>query len=92
MAMNKSELVKQVSAESGLSKVDAGKAVDSVIAVITSSLTAGTDVSVSGLGKFTSKRSAERQGRNPQTGATITIKARNSAKFSAAQALKDAIN
>ena len=92
MAMHKSELVKSVAEEAGLSKVDAGRAVDAVIAVVPKQVAAGNTVNITGFGKFTLHASKARKGRNPQTGAEITIAARNTPKFAAGQALKDSCN
>ena len=89
--MNKAELVDAISDSAGLSKADAGKALDSALNAITSSLSGGNAVSLVGFGNFSVSRRNARTGRNPQTGAVIQIPARNAVKFSAGKALKDAV-
>ena len=90
--MTKSEFIDQVAEKAGLSKKDAGDAVDAVLATIESTLKSGGDVVFSGFGKFSVSARAAREGRNPATGATIQIAASNVPKFSAGAALKKAVN
>jgi len=90
--MNKGELIESVAASAGLSKADAGRAVDAVVESISGALKGGSQVSLVGFGTFTVKRRAARQGRNPRTGETIQIAASNVPGFKAGKALKDAVN
>jgi DNA-binding protein HU-beta len=90
--MNKGELIESVAASAGLSKADAGRAVDAVIDSITGALKQRGQVSLVGFGTFTVKARKARQGRNPRTGETIQIKASNVPGFKAGKALKDAVN
>ena len=90
--MTKSEFIDQVAEKAGLSKKDAGDAVDAVLSTIESTLKSGGDVVFSGFGKFSVSARAAREGRNPATGATIQIAASNVPKFSAGAALKKAVN
>lgn len=90
--MNKSDLVDTVAANSGLSKADAGRAVDGFTAAVTSALKNNDSVSLVGFGTFSVKHRAARDGRNPRTGETIKIKASNNPSFKAGKALKDAVN
>ncbi|MCP3999606.1 MAG: HU family DNA-binding protein [Gammaproteobacteria bacterium] len=90
--MNKGELIESVAASAGLSKADAGRAVDAVVQSIASALSGGNQVSLVGFGTFTVKHRAARQGRNPRTGETIQIKASNVPGFKAGKALKEAVN
>ncbi|MEM7762897.1 MAG: HU family DNA-binding protein [Pseudomonadota bacterium] len=90
--MNKGDLIDAVADSAGLSKADAGKAVDAVLDSITGSLKKGDNVSLVGFGTFAVKHRAARMGRNPQTGAEIPIKASNVPSFKAGKALKDAVN
>ena len=90
--MNKGELIESVASSAGLSKADAGRAVDAVITSITGALKSKGSVSLVGFGTFTVKRRAARQGRNPRTGETIQIAASNVPGFKAGKALKDAVN
>lgn len=73
--MNKSQLIEAMSGESGLSKADAGKALDAFISSVTGAMRAGDSVSLVGFGTFSTKQRAARTGRNPQTGAEIQIAA-----------------
>ena len=74
--MSKAELVEKIAEQAKLTKVDAERAVNAFINVITASLKAGDDVTLVGFGTFTTGDRAERQGRNPQTGEAITISAK----------------
>lgn len=81
--MNKADLIDAMAADAGISKSAAKKALDSFTDNVSNSLAKGGRVSLVGFGTFsTSKRSA-REGRNPQTGATIKIPAKTVAKFKA---------
>ena len=90
--MNKNELVASVADASGLSKVDAAKAVDGVFESITNALKSGGDVRIVGFGTFSVANRAATTGRNPRTGETIQIKAAKQPKFKAGSPLKDAVN
>jgi DNA-binding protein HU-beta len=89
--VTKSEFVDQVAAESGLSKGDAGTAVDAVLTVIEGTLRRGGEVSFTGFGKFSVADRGARQGVNPQTGERIQIAASRVPRFSAGSALKKAV-
>ena len=73
--MTKSEFVDKVASTSGLSKKDAGNAVDAVLSTIESALRRGEDVNFTGFGKFHVAERGAREGRNPRTGETMTIAA-----------------
>ena len=90
--MNKSELIDAIAADSGLSKADAGRALDGFTSAITGALKGGDSVSMVGFGTFAVKHRAARTGRNPRTGDAIQIKASNNPSFKAGKALKDAVN
>jgi DNA-binding protein HU-beta len=89
--MNKGELVDAIAADAGLSKADAGKALNSFVSNVTGSLKKGNAVQLIGFGTFSISNRAARAGRNPQTGATIQIKAKKVAKFKAGKALADTV-
>ncbi len=89
--MTKSDFVDKVAAESGLSKKDAGTAVDAVISTIESALKAGDEVSFTGFGKFHVAKRGAREGRNPRTGETMQIAASNVPRFTAGSGLKKAV-
>ena len=90
--MNKSELIDAIASDSGLSKADAGRALDGFTSAITGALKDGGSVSMVGFGTFAVKHRAARTGRNPRTGESIAIKASNNPSFKAGKALKDAVN
>lgn len=90
--MNKNEFVAAVAESAGISKADAGTAVEAMVNVITTELKNGGDVRIVGFGNFTVSKRAETTGRNPQTGAEVKIPARTVPKFSAGKGLKDAVN
>ncbi|MDF9393492.1 MULTISPECIES: HU family DNA-binding protein [Methylococcus] len=90
--MNKAELIEAIADAANLTKADAGRALDAVIDAITGALKNGDTVSLVGFGSFVVKERAERQGRNPQTGDSITIKAAKIPSFKCGKALKDAVN
>jgi DNA-binding protein HU-beta len=90
--MNKSELVEAIADSAGLSKADAGRALEAVVKTVTKALKKGDTVSLVGFGTFSVRKRAARTGRNPRTGETIKIKAANNPAFKAGKALKDAVN
>lgn len=90
--MNKNELVAAVADESGLSKADAGSAVDAVFSAIEGALKSGDEVRIVGFGTFAVADRAASTGRNPRTGEAIQIKASKQPKFKAGKGLKDAVN
>lgn len=89
--MNKTDLINVIAAESGLSKADTAKALAAFENIVADSLKRGEDVQLVGFGTFTVVERAERQGRNPATGETITIPAARQAKFKAGKPLRDAL-
>jgi DNA-binding protein HU-beta len=90
--MNKTELIDAIAKEAGLSKKDAGKALDAFTATVTKTLKKKDKVALVGFGTFQTSKRAARTGRNPQTGAEIKIPAATVPKFSAGKGLKDAVN
>jgi DNA-binding protein HU-beta len=90
--MNKTELIDAMADAADISKAAAGRALDGMITAITEALKNGDQVSVVGFGAFSVRERAARTGRNPQTGATIKIKASKNPAFKAGKALKDAVN
>ena len=90
--MNKSDLIEAMSVNAGISKAAAGKALDAMMKSITGELMTGGRVSLVGFGSFSVSNRAARDGRNPQTGATIKIPARKVVKFKAGSELKDSVN
>jgi DNA-binding protein HU-beta len=90
--MNKSDLIESMATNAGISKAAAGKALDGMMKSITGELKTGGRVSLVGFGSFSVSARAARDGRNPQTGATIKIPARKVVKFKAGSELKDSVN
>ena len=90
--MNKSNLIESMASHAGISKADAGRALDGMMKSISGELATGGKVSLVGFGSFSVSARAARDGRNPQTGATIKIPARNVVKFKAGSELKSAVN
>ena len=88
---NKAELIAAISEKAGLSNKDAGAALSALIGEVTDALKKGERVTISGFGTFSVSHRAARQGRNPQTGATIQIAASKNVRFKAGKALKDSI-
>jgi DNA-binding protein HU-beta len=89
--MTKSEFIDRVASQSGLSKKDAGTAVDAVINSIEDALSGGEEVSFTGFGKFHVAERGAREGRNPRTGETMQIAASKVPRFTAGSGLKKAI-
>ena len=89
--MTKSEFVDKVASASGLSKKDAGAAVDSVLRSIEGALGSGEEVNFTGFGKFHVADRGAREGRNPRTGESMTIAASRVPRFTAGSGLKKAV-
>ena len=90
--MTKTEFVDQVADRARLSKKDAADAVEAFLETIEDALKRGSDVNLSGFGKFSVSDRSAREGRNPATGETIQIAASRVPKFTAGAALKKALN
>jgi DNA-binding protein HU-beta len=90
--MNKPELVASVAEKAELTKKDAEKAVNAIFASVEEALTNNENVQLIGFGAFEVKAREQRKGRNPQTGAEITIPASKNPVFKAGKGLKDAVN
>ncbi len=85
--MNKAELVSKIAEDAGITKVQATAALDSFIEGVTKTIKSGKKLILVGFGTFSVSKRAARTGRNPQTGATIKIKAKKVAKFKASKEL-----
>jgi DNA-binding protein HU-beta len=90
--VNKSELIDSIAQAAGISKAAAGRALDATTAAISKAMQQGDVVTLIGFGSFYVAKREARNGRNPRTGETISIKAGNSPKFRAGKVLKDAVN
>lgn len=89
--MTKMDLIEAVASRSGLTKADAGRAVEAVIDSISGALAKGEKVTVTGFGTFEVRQRAARMGRNPQTGAPLHIAATKTPAFKSGKGLKDAV-
>ncbi|MCK4389521.1 MAG: HU family DNA-binding protein [Desulfobacterales bacterium] len=89
--MTKVELVDKMAMDAGISKMAAGKALHSLTGSIMSALKKNGKITLIGFGTFSKVRRKARKGRNPRTGETIKIKARNAVRFKAGKALRQAI-
>jgi len=90
--MNKTELVAAMADQAGLSKKDAEKALKAFTDAVADELKKGGKVQLVGFGTFEVSERKAREGRNPLTGATMTIEASKAPKFKAGKALKDLVN
>ena len=90
--MNKTEIVAAMAEQTNLSKKDAEAALKAFIDVVSEELKKGEKVQLVGFGTFEVSERAAREGRNPQTGETMEIKASKTPKFKAGKALKDMMN
>ena len=90
--MNKGDLINKMAGTAGISKVQAGKALNALVDGVTSSLKKGDRVTLVGFGTFSTSQRKARTGRNPRTGQPLKIAARRVAKFTAGAELKGAIN
>ena len=90
--MNKSDLIDAMASDAGISKAAAKSALESFMSSVTNTLKDGGRVALVGFGTFSVSKRSARSGRNPQTGAEITIAAKNVAKFKAGTGLRDAVN
>ena len=89
--MSKTDLVNVVAAKTEVKKKDVELVVNAALDAIVEALKAGDKVQLMGFGTFEVKATAEREGRNPKTGETMTIAASKRPAFSAGKALKDSI-
>ncbi len=90
--MNKSDLIDAMAADAGITKAAAKKALESFLGNVEKSLKNGNRVSLVGFGSWSVSKRAAREGRNPQTGKTIKIAAKNVVKFKAGSDLQGSVN
>ncbi|MEX0813013.1 MAG: HU family DNA-binding protein [Chitinophagales bacterium] len=89
--MNKGDLVTKIAEDAGLSKAQAGDALNSVLDSVVKTLKKGDKVTLVGFGTFSVSKRSARTGRNPQTGAEIKIPAKNVVKFKAGKEFASAV-
>ena len=90
--MSKTDLIAQVAERACLTKKDSAAAVDAVFTAITTALTQGDGLSLTGFGSFAVSERAAREAKNPRTGEKIAVPASKAVKFKPGKALKDAVN
>ena len=90
--MNKAELIDAIAKDTGLTNKDTEAFIKSFVENVSKEMENGGDVQLIGFGTFSVGERAARTGRNPKTGANITIAASKSPKFKAGKALKDRVN
>lgn len=90
--MTKAAIAEHIQAGTGLSKKESSEMMEAVFSIMKSTLESGETLKISGFGSFVVKQKANRRGRNPQTGETITIEARRILTFKPSTVLKAAIN
>lgn len=90
--MNKGDLINKIAESAKLTKAQAGEALNAVLDSIEGALKTGDKVTLIGFGTFSVAKREARTGRNPQTGATIKIKAKNVVKFKPGKELTDSVN
>ena len=89
--MNKAELIAKIAEDAGITKTQANLTVDAFVDAVTKTLKKGDKVTLVGFGTFSVSKRAARNGRNPQTGEVIKIKAKKVAKFKAGKELSSKI-
>lgn len=89
--MNKGELVSKIAEDAGLTKAQAGAALDAVVDGVASTLASGDKLTLVGFGTFSVSKRAARKGRNPQTGKEINIPAKNVVKFKPGKDLSERV-
>ena len=90
--MKKVELVESVADKAGITKADATRSIDALLETIKEAMMKGDKISFVGFGTFSVSKRSAREGRNPRTGETVKIPARNVVKFKAGKALSDSVN
>jgi len=89
--MNKGEFVEALAKEAEINKSQANDLLNTTLEIITKSLKKGEEVNLTGFGKFDISKRKAREGRNPQTGATLQIPARKVPRFKASKTLKEVV-
>ena len=89
--MTKSDIIAEIANKSNLTKADAEKTLNSFVEITKDTLKKEGRLALAGFGSFIVSERKERQGRNPQTGETMTIKASKTVRFRAGKALKESL-
>lgn len=95
--VNKTDLIEKVAQRTGLTLKDSRTVVETIFStrarngIIAQELASGRKVQITGFGTFETRKRKKREGRNPQTGESITIPASRFPAFSAGKALKERV-
>ena len=89
--MNKTDLINNIAAKSGLTKKDVENVINTFLGEVTGALSNGEKVQLIGFGTFETRKRSGRVGRNPQTGKPITIPESKVPAFKAGNKLKEAV-
>jgi len=89
--VTKNEAIATLASQLDMPKAQVQRVIDALVDTVSKTLVRGEKVQLSGLGTFEVRKRAQREGRNPQTGAKIVIPARNAVGFKAAKPLKEAV-
>lgn len=90
--MTKVDIVERIQGKTGSSKKESAEMLEAVLSILKDTLEGGEKIKISGFGNFIVNQKADRRGRNPQTGESITIEARRILTFKPSHLLRDAIN
>lgn len=90
--MTKADIAERIQGSTGLTKKESSELMEAVFSILKTTLESGENLKISGFGNFVVRKKADRRGRNPQTGETITIAARQILTFKPSAILKMAIN
>lgn len=90
--MNKGDLINKIAENANLTKGQATEALSATLEAITDSLKEGDKAAILGFGTFSVSKREARQGRNPRTGETIEIAAKNVVKFKPGKELSETMN
>ncbi len=90
--MNKTQLIDAIAKDSGLTRADSARAVESLVNTVTKTLKKGDEVGLTGFGKFSVVKRGARTGRNPQTGQSLKIRASKAPKFTPGATFKTAVS
>jgi integration host factor subunit alpha len=90
--MTKVDIIEKVQESIGVTRKESAEMVEAVFSILKGTLESGENLKISGFGSFLVKQKADRRGRNPQTGETLTIEARRVLTFKPSSILKDQIN
>jgi len=90
--MIKADIAERIHSNTGFTKKESAEMLESIFSIMKNTLEAGEKIKIAGFGNFEVKQKADRRGRNPQTGETITIEARRILSFKSSNLLRQAIN